>query len=223
MKPFLGPYGAATVVLFTSQFDSELPKLSDLKRLLQIPDGTFYRSTGIHRESIGYLEQTLKILRSSELNPKIHYYSSLRMSTDYLVTIADLRYSLFAALKYPAQLVAGFNLTTQSMAELETLLQQYHRVCHLRNHCAGWPEVLEGNIETAQELGVTEPSILEADIEAVRRVTENYGLDAIQTCKDALQQWYDIYRWNVAPSGSDTEGDAASESNLQTQPEPVSV
>lgn len=223
MKPFLGPYGAATIVLFTSQFDSELPKLSDLKRLLQIPDGDFYRSTGNHRESIGYLEQTLKILRSPTLNPNIRHYGNQRISTDYLVTIADLRYSLFAALKYPAQLVAGFNLTTQSMAELETLLQQYHRVCILRNQCASWPEVLENQIETAKKLGVTEPSILEADFEAVRRVTENYGLDAIQTCKDALQQWYDTYRWNIAPSSTATEEDAASQSDLETQPESASV
>jgi hypothetical protein len=82
---------------------------------------------------------------------------------------------------------------------------------------------LEGHIETAQKLGVTEPSILEADIEAVRRVTENYGLDAIQTRKDALQQWYDTYRWNIAPSNTATEEDAASESDPQTQPEPLSV
>ncbi len=31
MNEFLGPYGKATIVLMRSHFDSELPKLKDLK------------------------------------------------------------------------------------------------------------------------------------------------------------------------------------------------
>ena len=47
MRDFLGPHGQATIVLMRSHFDSELPKLKDLKKLLHIPDGKYYKSGGI--------------------------------------------------------------------------------------------------------------------------------------------------------------------------------
>ena len=224
MKEFLGPYGASTIVLFTSQFDSELPRLSEVKRLLQVPDGAFYRSTGHHSGQIARLEQLLGILRSTALNPDSGYhYRGVHLSTDYLITVANVPFSLFAALKYAAQLVAGFNLTNDAITDLGQLLERYRRVCGLRNRCSSWPETLQEQITQATTLGIKDPSILEADIEAVHRVTENYGLAAIQVCKDALQQWYDTYRWNVAPSSTVTEEDAASQSDLETQSEPLSV
>ena len=98
MKPFLGPYGAATIVLFTSQFDSELPKLSDLKRLLHIPDGAFYRSTGHHSTEITRLEEVLMILRDPTVNSTRYTYRRKTLSTDYLATVAGVNQSLFMTL-----------------------------------------------------------------------------------------------------------------------------
>lgn len=224
MKEFLGPYGASTIVLFTSQFDSELPRLSEVKRMLQIPDGAFYRSRGNHSGQIARLEQLLGILRSTDLNPESGYhYRGGHLSTDYLVTVANVPFSLFAALKYAAQLVAGFNLTNDAMTDLGHLLERHRRVCGLRNRCSSWPETLSDQIAQATSLGITDPSILEADIEAIQRVTENYGLVAIQTCKDALQQWYNTYRWNLPTSSEATDQNAAMEGELQTQHEPVNA
>ena len=58
----LGPFGKATVILFTAQFDSELPKLSDLKRLLHIPDEAVIEDSGWQvlpkpRPPLGSLQQ----------------------------------------------------------------------------------------------------------------------------------------------------------------------
>ena len=52
----LGPFGKATVILFTAQFDSELPKLAEMKRSLKIPDGKYYRSHGHHSDLCNKLE-----------------------------------------------------------------------------------------------------------------------------------------------------------------------
>jgi len=46
MRDFLGPHGKATIILMRSHFDTELPKLKDLKKLLNIPDGKYYKSGG---------------------------------------------------------------------------------------------------------------------------------------------------------------------------------
>ena len=195
MKPFLGPYGAATIVLFTSQFDSELPKLSDLKRLLHIPDGAFYRSTGHHSTEVGHLEQVLTILRAPDANPNRYTYRRKSLSTDFLITVAGVNQSLFMTLKYSAQVVAGFNLTTQAVEELNALLKQHHCIWNLRENCESWPSTLQDQMQEAQSMGLTDTSILEADFEAVFRVTKDYGLEAIQTSVKALEQWYETYRW----------------------------
>ena len=224
MKDFLGPYGAATIVLFTSQFDSELPKLGDLKRLLKIPDGAFYRSTGQHSGEVARLEQLLSILRSTDANADFGYrHSGGDLSTDYLFTVSGVPFSVFAALKYSAQLVAVFNLTKVAMADLVLLLDRHRRVCGLRNRCLQWPATLHEQIEQATKLGIQDPTILQADIEAVQRVTENYGLAAIQTCKDALQRWYDTHRWDIAPSDGSTDEDTSIDGKSQTQSETASA
>ena len=36
MSEFLGPHGKATVVLMNAHFETELPKLKDLKKILHI-------------------------------------------------------------------------------------------------------------------------------------------------------------------------------------------
>jgi hypothetical protein len=214
MKPFLGPYGAATIVLFTSQFDSELPKLSDLKRLLQIPDGTYYRSTGHHSTEVGHLEQVLTILRAPDANPNRYTYRRKTLSTDFLITVAGVNQSLFMTLKYSAQVVAGFNLTTQAVEELAALLKQHHCIWNLRENCESWPSTLQDQMQEAQSMGLTDTSILEADFEAVRRVTKDYGLEAIQTSVKALEQWYETYQWKHVPPGSDHDDGTASEDPL---------
>jgi hypothetical protein len=62
MSDFLGPHGKATVILMRAHFDSELPKLKDLKKLLHIPDGRYYKSGGRNYSSTHRLERLLNIL-----------------------------------------------------------------------------------------------------------------------------------------------------------------
>lgn len=57
MSDFLGPYGQATVILMKAHFESELPKLKDLKKILQIPDGRYYKSGGRNYSSLHSLER----------------------------------------------------------------------------------------------------------------------------------------------------------------------
>ena len=56
MREFLGPHGKATIILMRSHFDTELPKLKDLKKLLNIPDGKYYKSGGRNSNGINKLE-----------------------------------------------------------------------------------------------------------------------------------------------------------------------
>jgi len=63
MNNLLGPFGAATVVLFTSQFDTQLPKLSEVKKRLSITDGKYYSRNGNFMYPITQLEDALATAR----------------------------------------------------------------------------------------------------------------------------------------------------------------
>jgi hypothetical protein len=97
MSEFLGPHGKATIILMRSHFDSELPKLKDLKKLLHIPDGKYYKSGGRNYYEINKLEKLLLILQEVRGEEKDWKKAD---SSDYLITVAEVHSNLFMTLKY---------------------------------------------------------------------------------------------------------------------------
>ena len=192
----LGPFGKATVILFTAQFDSELPKLAEMKRSLKIPDGNYYRSHGHHSDLCNKLETLMYIVRNPTANEDSWHRN--RPSTDLFVTVADVHSDLFMTLKYSAQIVAGYNLTNAAVAKLHQLLQNRRRANRMRSTCARWPDALKDHITEVKELGLVDPSITEIDIDAVTGLTEGYGIAAIEQTTQALVAWNDRYRWRTA-------------------------
>ena len=102
MSAFLGPHGKATVILMTAHFESELPKLKDLKKLLHIPDGRYYKSGGRNYASTNRLERLLGIL--SQIRGEERDWQRYN-SSDYLITVAEVHSNLFMTLKYSAQVI----------------------------------------------------------------------------------------------------------------------
>ena len=97
MSEFLGPHGQATIIMMRSHFDSELPKLKDLKKLLHIPDGKYYKSGGRNYYEINKLEKLLLILQEVRGEEKDWKKAD---SSDYLITVAEVHSNLFMTLKY---------------------------------------------------------------------------------------------------------------------------
>ena len=207
MSDFLGPHGKATVVLMKAHFDSELPKLKDLKKLLHIPDGKYYKSGGRNYHSIQQLEKLLNVL--SEIRGEERDWNRYR-SSDYLVTVAEVHSNLFMTLKYSAQVVEGFNLTDACLQELEKLMQAYQRICFMRKDVENMWSTLQRNQENAVEEGIQDQTLCAPDIPALQKILHGYG-DAqySNTCTD-LQDWYQTYRWKVS---------ATRASNGTSQPE----
>ena len=126
MREFLGPHGKATIILMRSHFDTELPKLKDLKKLLHIPDGKYYKSGGRNSYDINKLERLLAILmeiRGEEADWRKN------SSSDYLVTVAEVHSNLFMTLKYTAQVIDGFNLSEAALNDLDKLTGNYDLIC----------------------------------------------------------------------------------------------
>jgi hypothetical protein len=191
----LGPFGAATVVLFTSQFDTQLPKLGEMKKRLGITDGKYYSANGNFSQSIGYLVDALATARNAG-NPPGTPYPSVNCS-HILVTVADVNSDLFALIRYSAELLGGFNLTEPALEELSRLLDRRREISWMRRTCNSWAETLTNLKAKARKLKLSDPSILEVDIKAISRITDPYALGALAEVDAEIAQWYGRFRWRT--------------------------
>ena len=204
MSAFLGPHGKATVILMTAHFESELPKLKDLKKLLHIPDGRYYKSGGRNYASTNRLERLLGVLseiRGEERDWQRH------SSSDYLITVAEVHSNLFMTLKYSAQVIDGFNLTDACMDELEQLMSAYNGNCSMKGDVSNMWATLERNKDRAIKLGITDSTILNPDIPGLQQILQGYGDAEYLKATSDLKNWYDTYRWKVGTPGSIASSD----------------
>ena len=210
MSEFLGPYGKATIILMRSHFDSDLPKLKDLKKLLHIPDGRYYKSGGKNYFEINKLEKLLMILQEIRGEEKDWNKTN---SSDYLITVAEVHSNLFMALKYTAQVVDGFNLTDSAMKDLDRLIAEYNQVCSMRNDIKHVWDMLNRNCERAKEKGYVDNTILNPDVPALQKILAGYGDSQYANAAKNILDWYEIQRWKVksASNSKSTHEDDESE------------
>jgi hypothetical protein len=199
MSEFLGPYGKATIILMRSHFDSELPKLKDLKKLLHIPDGRYYKSGGRNYFEINKLEKLLMILQEIRGEEKDWHKTN---SSDYLITVAEVHSNLFMALKYTAQVVDGFNLTDSAMKDLDRLIAEYNQVCSMRNDIKHVWDMLNRNCERAKEKGYVDNTILNPDVSSLQNILAGYGDSQYANASKNILDWYEIQRWKVKSSSN---------------------
>jgi hypothetical protein len=204
MSAFLGPHGKATVILMTAHFESELPKLKDLKKLLHIPDGRYYKSGGRNYASTHRLERLLGVL--SEIKGEERDWQRYS-SSDYLITVAEVHSNLFMTLKYSAQVIDGFNLTDACMDELEQLMSAYNGNCSMKGDVSNMWATLERNKERAIKLGITDKTILNPDIPSLQQILQGYGDAEYLKATSDLKNWYDTYRWKVGTPSSKASSD----------------
>ena len=204
MSAFLGPHGKATVILMTAHFESELPKLKDLKKLLHIPDGRYYKSGGRNYASTNRLERLLGVL--SQIRGEERDWQRYN-SSDYLITVAEVHSNLFMTLKYSAQVIAGFNLTDACMDELEQLMSAYNGNCSMKGDVSNMWATLERNKDRAIKLGITDTTILNPDIPGLQKILQGYGDAEYLKATSDLKNWYDTYRWKVGSPSSRASSD----------------
>jgi hypothetical protein len=204
MSAFLGPHGKATVILMTAHFESELPKLKDLKKLLHIPDGRYYKSGGRNYASTNRLERLLGVLSQIKGEERDWQRHS---SSDYLITVAEVHSNLFMTLKYSAQVIDGFNLTDACMDELEQLMSAYNGNCSMKGDVSNMWATLERNKDRAIKLGITDTTILNPDIPGLQQILQGYGDAEYLKATSDLKNWYDTYRWKVGTPSSKASSD----------------
>jgi len=213
MSEFLGPHGKATVVLMNAHFETELPKLKDLKKILHIPDGRYYKSSGRNYHEVNRIHRLLHVLAELRGEEVDRYKNH---SSDYLITVAEVHSNLFMSIKYTAQVVDGFNLTDECMGELARLLDRYSKICSMQDDIKYMWKTLEDNKEIAEKHLATDKTILNPDIPALQAILHGYGDSHYAQVTQEIRDWYETYKWKVkAPSQKiDSDIDENSETEV---------
>ena len=201
MSEFLGPHGKATIILMRSHFDSELPKLKDLKKLLHIPDGKYYKSGGRNYHEVSKLEKLLLILQEVRGEEKDWKKAD---SSDYLITVAEVHSNLFMTLKYTAQVVDGFNLTDSALKDLDKLINDYNQICSMRSDITHMWDVLNRNSTRATEKGFDDTTILNPDVISLQKTLAGYGDSQYANASKNILDWYEAHRWKYGTSSKAT-------------------
>lgn len=201
MSEFLGPHGKATIILMRSHFDSELPKLKDLKKLLHIPDGKYYKSGGRNYHEVSKLEKLLLILQEVRGEEKDWKKAD---SSDYLITVAEVHSNLFMTLKYTAQVVDGFNLTDSALKNLDKLINDYNQICSMRSDITHMWDVLNRNSTRATEKGFDDSTILNPDVISLQKTLAGYGDSQYANASKNILDWYEAHRWKYGTSSKAT-------------------
>ena len=201
MSEFLGPHGKATIILMRSHFDSELPKLKDLKKLLHIPDGKYYKSGGRNYHEVSKLEKLLLILQEVRGEEKDWKKAD---SSDYLITVAEVHSNLFMTLKYTAQVVDGFNLTDSALKDLDKLINNYNQICSMRSDITHMWDVLNRNSTRATEKGFDDSTILNPDVISLQKTLAGYGDSQYANASKNILDWYEAHRWKYGTSSKAT-------------------
>ena len=201
MSEFLGPHGQATIIMMRSHFDSELPKLKDLKKLLHIPDGKYYKSGGRNYHEINKLEKLLAILQ--DIRGEERDWNKTN-SSDYLITVAEVHSNLFMTLKYTAQVVDGFNLTDSALKDLDTLINDYNQICSMRSDITHMWDVLNRNSTRATEKGFDDSTILNPDVIYMQNTLAGYGDSQYANASKNILDWYEAHRWKYGTSSKAT-------------------
>lgn len=203
MKTLLGPFGAGTVVLFKAQFATDLPKKTDLKKLLRTSDVNLYKSRGHGSEMISTLENALDIARGYGSGEKRDSLS--HKSTDFIVLRSGVSGNAFFQLKYAAQLIEGFNLTEKSLAYLKNLNSRFSDMKYIETHYARWVDTAERNIATLEAAGIKDETVSSVPLSLWKKDADLYGVQAVEIARKSITDWVDKWVWQAQPPAMNSQ------------------
>ena len=191
MDHILKPHGTATVVLFSAQFDSQLPTMGKIKRALGTDHIKIYKSNGTH----AYVVQKIERLLNHRHNYGNANHQPLVSSTHLIILPLGQYEKVFASLVFSAQLVGGFNLDTLALDELETIDKKRWWINQIAETPNEIRRKLEQSLDAANRIGLSDASLKAAIKHHDANFNADYGQIIAQEYQKQLKDWYEQYAW----------------------------
>jgi hypothetical protein len=191
MDDILKPYGTATVVLFSAQFDSQLPTVGKIKRALGTDHIKIYKSNGVR----AYVVQMLERLLNHRYNYGNASHQPLVSSTHLIILPLGHYEKVFASLVFSAQLVGGFYLGTHALDELEAIDKKRWSINQIAETPNEIRRKLEHSLDAAKRLGLSDTSLQAAINHHDANFDADYGQTIAQEYQKQQKDWYEQYAW----------------------------
>lgn len=194
-RKFLGPAGAATVLLLNSNGTAPLPTLKEFQRLLKSDDIKIYKGEGWYTNEISYLERAMQIVKDACIPLPWQFLAT----TEFLLlppgrSRSD-KESLFFLISYASIVVEGFDLTEDYMRELGRHIDAHSEIQRWRETVSDHYETLGKQAKWAHERNLQDQTLLSPDIPALMQIMTGYGDKALADVTAEINHWYSSYKW----------------------------
>lgn len=194
-RKFLGPAGAATVLLLKSNGAAPLPPLKEFQRLLESEDIKLYKGDGWYTNEISLLERALQIAKGASTPLPWQSVST----TEFLLlppgrSRSDEE-SLFFCITCMSIMIEGFDLTESCMQDLAGHIEVHSEILGWQNTVSGYFDTLHRQAKRAHDRNLQDQTLLSPDIPALKRIMTGYGDNALADVASDIDHWYSSYKW----------------------------
>lgn len=194
MSYLMNKYDEVTVILLASKFESDLPKLGQLKKLLGTSEVLHYKSGGYYSDDVDKLSKAISYSLNT-LFPLERFGPRSVYCSDLLLTKVGSCRGTFLKISHPELLVDGFDLTKQNFNDLTLHLKKIEAAKEVHFSYKSWCHNVSRNIEKFNELGIYDPSVINFDVANVEQQMSSYAIQAITDSHNEITQWVTQNRW----------------------------
>jgi hypothetical protein len=200
MSTILEQFGPATVLLFRTKFESDLPTKARLREVLMTKEVRYYSANGLHCQDLSRLSLATHLSAIAATD----HHTEFEDCSHAVIAHLELRCNSFAVLSFAPMLVAGYNVNESCLATMESLLALYKEVRRCRAQAEHWVRGAHGTIDLFTKLGIKDDTVENIDRLRLRELEETYAIGTLQTIHDGLGKWAKDFSWTANQSGEDS-------------------
>lgn len=194
MRNILGQQNFGTLFCLNTQGNS-LPKIKEVKRLLNVSNVKFFKTWGWYRGDIWSLQRSLDIVNQTK-NQYWRYHYRGSYPCDYVMVVPEIvKNNALFSLKYSQILVTAFRVGPKSLPLLEELEQVFFTCEEMRQSGLTWNREANRNAKYIVDEQLTDPTISDVDFAGLALQMSNYGEMAVNEARSRIKSWLDCHLW----------------------------
>lgn len=194
MRNILGQQNHGTLFFFDTQ-GSPLPRVKEVKRLLNVSSVQFFKARGWYRSDIWSLQRSLDIVNKTK-NQFWRYQYRGSYPCDYVMVVPEIvKNNALFTMKYSQILVTGFRLGPTSLSSLTHLQDVFFTCGEMRQSGLAWNREANRNAKYIVDQELTDPTIRDVDFAGLAQQMSAYGDMAVVEARNRIKSWLDCHFW----------------------------
>jgi len=183
-----------TMILFNDRASKTFTHTKEFKRLLGTSKIKVFPKKGKIYETVEILESSL--FAKSIVNPGSYDHQFPMFDCTHLIGIpASVNRNEFFDFAYSENIVGSFTSSFNELVYLEELNSRFFESLYIHRSPLRWLRDAENNVKSYEHNNFVDPTVTNFNIHYLKRVSETYGLQAINDCQSKITKWIKDHRW----------------------------